>query len=204
VNKQGTLTTNAGRLLRNLEEARARPLWRILVALSVRHVGPTAARALATAFGSVDAIAAASPEALTAVADVGPTIAGSVRDWFGVGWHAEIVAKWRASGVALAQEGWVPPPVDDTRPLAGITVVLTGTLAGRTREEAAAAVEELGGKVSASVSKKTRFVVAGENAGSKLDKAHSLGIPVLDESGLDVLLSEGADAAAAVAVTEAG
>jgi DNA ligase (NAD+) len=203
VSKQGTLTVNAVKLLHNLEEARARPLWRILVALSIRHVGPTAARALAAAFGSVDAIAEATPEALTAVADVGPTIAGSVRDWFAVDWHAEIVAKWRRSGVQLAQAGWVaPPPGEPAGLLAGITVVLTGTMAGRTREEAAAAIEELGGKVSASVSKKTRFVVAGENAGSKLDKAHTLGVPVLDESGLDVLLSEGADAAAAVASAE--
>ena len=203
VSKQGTLTVNAVKLLHNLEEARQRPLWRILVALSIRHVGPTAARALAAAFGSVDAIAEATPEALTAVADVGPTIAGSVRDWFAVDWHAEIVAKWRRSGVQLAQAGWVaPPPGEPAGLLAGITVVLTGTMAGRTREEAAAAIEELGGKVSASVSKKTRFVVAGENAGSKLDKAHTLGVPVLDESGLDVLLSEGADAAAAVASAE--
>src|SRR5580693_7373665 len=203
VNKQGSLTVNAARLLRNLEEARGRPLWRILVALSIRHVGPTAARALAAAFGSVDAIAAAAPEALTAVADVGPTIARSVQDWFAVDWHAQIVDKWRRSGVQLAQEGWIaPPPGEPAGLLAGITVVLTGTMAGRTREEAAAAVEELGGKVSASVSKKTRFVVAGENAGSKLDKAHALGVPVLDESGLDLLLSEGADAAAAVASAE--
>jgi len=203
VSKQGTLTVNAVKLLHNLEEARRRPLWRILVALSIRHVGPTAARALAAAFGSVDAIAGAAPEALTAVADVGPTIARSVQDWFAVDWHAQIVDKWRRDGVQLAQEGWVaPPPGEPAGLLAGITVVLTGTMTGRTREEAAAAVEEAGGKVTASVSKKTRFVVAGENAGSKLDKAHALGTPVLDESGLDVLLSEGADAAAAVAVTE--
>jgi DNA ligase (NAD+) len=203
VSKQGTLTVNAVKLLRNLEEARGRPLWRILVALSIRHVGPTAAKALATAFGSVDAIAEASPEALTAVADVGPTIARSVQDWFGVDWHAAIVDKWRAAGVELAQAGWVPPPVaaDTAGPLAGVTVVLTGTLAGRTREEAAEAVQALGGKVSGSVSKRTRFVVAGENAGSKLDKAATLGVPVLDETGLDVLLSEGAEAAAAT-VTE--
>ena len=203
VSKQGTLTVNAAKLLRNLEEARQRPLWRILVALSIRHVGPTAARALAAAFGSVDAIAGAAPEALTAVADVGPTIARSVQEWFAVDWHAQIVEKWRRSGVQLAQEGWVaPPPGEPAGLLAGITVVLTGTMAGRTREEAAAAIEAAGGKVTGSVSKKTRFVVAGENAGSKLDKAHLLEVPVLDESGLDVLLSEGADAAAARAVTE--
>jgi DNA ligase (NAD+) len=206
VSKQGTLTVNAVKLLHNLEEARARPLWRILVALSIRHVGPTAARALAAAFGSVDAIAAASDEALTTVDDVGPTIAGSVREWFGVDWHAAIVDKWRAAGVQLAQAGWTPPPAADdssAAPLSGVTVVLTGTLTGRTREEAAEAIQALGGKVSGSVSKRTRFVVAGENAGSKLDKAATLGVPVLDESGLDVLLSEGVAAAAAAATTEA-
>ena len=206
VSKQGTLTVNAVKLLHNLEEARARPLWRILVALSIRHVGPTAARALAAAFGSVDAIAAASDEALTAVADVGPTIAGSVREWFGVDWHAAIVDKWRAAGVQLAQAGWTPPPpAEDSAaaPLSGVTVVLTGTLADRTREEAAEAIQALGGKVSGSVSKKTRFVVAGENAGSKLDKAATLGVPVLDEGGLDVLLSEGVAAAEAAAAASA-
>jgi DNA ligase (NAD+) len=205
VSKQGTLTVNAVKLLHNLDEARARPLWRILVALSIRHVGPTAARALAAAFGSVDAIAAASDEALTAVGDVGPTIANSVREWFGVDWHTAIVDKWRAAGVQLAQEGWTPPPPpgDDGAPLSGITVVLTGTLTGRTREEAAEAIQALGGKVSGSVSKRTRFVVAGENAGSKLDKAATLGVPVLDESGLDVLLSEGVAAADAAATAGA-
>ena len=207
VSKQGTLTVNAAKLLHNLEEARARPLWRILVALSIRHVGPTAARALAAAFGSVDAIAAASDEALTTVADVGPTIAGSVREWFGVDWHAAIVDKWRAAGVQLAQAGWTPPPPAEDKavaPLSGVTVVLTGTLADRSREEAAEAIQALGGKVSGSVSKRTRFVVAGENAGSKLDKAATIGVPVLDESGLDVLLSEGVAAAEAAAAASAG
>ncbi|HEU5419265.1 MAG TPA: NAD-dependent DNA ligase LigA [Streptosporangiaceae bacterium] len=207
VSKQGTLTVNAVKLLHNLEEARARPLWRILVALSIRHVGPTAARALAAAFGSVDAVAAASAEALTAVDDVGPTIAGSVREWFGVDWHAAIVDKWRAAGVQLAQAGWTPPPPapdSSAAPLSGVTVVLTGTLTGRTREEAAEAIQALGGKVSGSVSRRTRFVVAGENAGSKLDKAATLGVPVLDESGLDVLLSEGAAAAQAAAPAAEG
>ena len=205
VSKQGTLTVNAVKLLRNLDEARRQPLWRILVALSIRHVGPTAARALAVAFGSVDAIAGASAEALTGVGDVGPTIAASIRDWFGVDWHVAIVDKWRAAGVQLAQEGWTAPPVvvgesgQAAGPLAGVTVVLTGTLADRTRDEAAEAVQALGGKVSGSVSKKTRFLVAGENAGSKLDKAVALGVPVLDESGLDVLLSEGAEVAASLA-----
>ena len=202
VSKQETLTVNAVKLLRNLEDARRRPLWRILVALSIRHVGPTAARALATALGSVDAIARAPEEALTAVDDVGPTIARSVQDWFAVDWHAAIVEKWRAAGVQLAQEGWVPPEAPEAALLAGVTVVLTGTLASYTREDAAEAIAALGGKVSASVSKKTQFVVAGENAGSKLDKAAALGVPVLDETGLRVLLSDGAEAAATTARRE--
>ena len=202
VNKQGTLTVNAGKLILNLEEARRRPLWRILVALSIRHVGPTAARALAAAFGSIDAIRAASPEQLVAVDDVGPTIAASVRDWFAVDWHAAIVDKWRAAGVQLAQEGWVaPPPAPEggqpsaAGPLAGVTVVITGTLEGMTRDEAAEAVQRLGGKVTGSVSKKTDFLVAGANAGSKHDKALTLGVPVLDEAGLGVLLDQGPAAA---------
>ncbi len=206
VTKGGALTANATRLLANLEEARHRPLWRMLVALSIRHIGPTAARALAAAFGSVDAIAAAPEAELITVDDVGPTIARSLREWFEVDWHAAIVSKWRAAGVELATPGFVPP-VRDTAggegaggpagPLAGVTVVLTGTLEGRTRDEAAEAIAEQGGKVSGSVSKKTSFVVAGQNAGSKLDKAEALGVPVLDEAGLAVLLSDGADAARA-------
>jgi DNA ligase (NAD+) len=198
--KAGSLTANATRLLTNLEEARHRSLWRILVALSIRHVGPTAARALAAAFGSVDAIAAASEADLATVADVGPTIAGSIRDWFGVNWHVAIVDKWRAAGVDLATAGFVAAPRRDAAggaqagPLVGLTIVLTGTLEGQTREEAAEAIQALGGKVSGSVSKKTSYVVAGENPGSKLDKAESLGVRVLDEQGLAVLLSDGPDA----------
>ena len=155
VTKGGALTANATRLLTNLEDARHRPLWRILVALSIRHIGPTAARALAAAFGSVDAIAAAPEADLVMVNDVGPTIARSLREWFEVDWHEAIVAKWRAAGVDLATPGFVPPVGGDaaaaagaTGPLAGVTVVLTGTLEARSREEAAAAVEALGGKVS--------------------------------------------------------
>ncbi len=202
----GTLTANATSLLRNLDEARTRPLWRVLVALSIRHVGPTAARALAAAFGSVDAIAAAPAETLTLVDEVGPTIAGSIIDWFGVDWHQAILAKWREAGVRLADPGFTgsgpggaPPDGGAAGSLAGITVVLTGTLAGYTRDEAAEAIQAGGGKVSGSVSKKTSFVVAGENPGSKLDKAESLGVPVLDEAGLRLLLDQGPEAAGAAA-----
>ncbi len=197
----GSLTANATSLLRNLDEARTRPLWRVLVALSIRHVGPTAARALAAAFGSIDAIAQAPAETLTLVDEVGPTIAGSIIDWFGVDWHRAIVEKWRDAGVQLADPGFTgsgpTPGGGPGGPLSGVTVVLTGTLAVQTREEAAEAIQELGGKVSGSVSKKTSFVVAGENPGSKLEKAESLGVPVLDEAGLGILLSDGPDAARA-------
>jgi DNA ligase (NAD+) len=205
VTKAGPLTANATRLLANLEDARHRPLWRILVALSIRHIGPTAARALAAAFGSVDAIAAASEAELVSVEDVGPTIAASLREWFTVDWHAAIVDKWRTAGVQLATDGFVPPARGEEAasagaapaagPLAGVTVVLTGTLSGYTRDEAADAVQALGGKVSGSVSKKTTFLIAGESAGSKLDKAESLGVPVLDEDGLRMLLTDGPEAA---------
>jgi len=202
VNKQGTLTVNAAKLLHNLDEARRRPLWRILVALSIRHVGPTAARALALAFGSIDAIRGASPEQLVAVDDVGPTIAASVRDWFTVDWHAAIVEKWRAAGVQLVQEGWIAPAVvsaggepSGAGPLAGVTVVVTGTLDGMTRDEAAEAITSRSGKVTGSVSKKTDFLVAGDSPGSKYDKALTLGVPVLDEAGLGVLLDQGPAAA---------
>jgi DNA ligase (NAD+) len=193
VNKAGGLKLVAHALLANLEEAKTRPLWRILVGLSIRHVGPTAARALAEAFGSVDAIATASPDALAIVDGVGPTIAASVVEWFTVDWHAAIVAKWRAAGVQLDTPGF-DPSAAASRLLAGITVVITGTLPGLSRDEAAEAVRAAGGKVSASVSKKTNFVVAGENAGSKYDKAVELGIPILDEAGLQTLLTNGPDA----------
>jgi DNA ligase (NAD+) len=202
VNKQGGLTVNATKLLGNLEEARHRPVWRLLVALSIRHVGPTAARALAAEFGSVDAIAAASPEDLVEVDDVGPTIAASVQDWFTVDWHAAIVDKWRAAGVDLGTARERPARGDaeagapaEAGPLAGITVVITGTLADLTRDEAAEAVVSHGGKVSSSVSKKTGFVVAGASPGSKYERAVALGIPVLDEAGLGVLLERGPAAA---------
>jgi DNA ligase (NAD+) len=191
--KQGTLSANAVRLLDNLDQGKTRPLWRILVALSIRHVGPTAARALAAEFGSLDAIEEASADALAAVDGVGPTIAASLRDWFTEDWHRAIVAKWREAGVRLADPGFDPNRAA-ARLLAGVSVVITGTLAGMTRDEAGEAVRAAGGKVTSSVSKKTGFVVAGENAGSKHDKAVELGVPVLDEDGFRVLLAEGPEA----------
>jgi DNA ligase (NAD+) len=191
--KQGTLSANAARLLGNLADARTRPLWRILVALSIRHVGPTAARALAAEFGSLDAIEAANTDALAAVDGVGPTIAASLHDWFAEDWHRAIVAKWRDAGVRLEEPDFDPSRAA-ARLLAGVTVVITGTLPGFSRDEAGEAVRTAGGKVTSSVSKKTDFVVAGENAGSKYDKAVELGIPILDEPAFRILLADGPDA----------
>jgi DNA ligase (NAD+) len=188
--KQGTLSANAVRLLANLTEARTRPLWRILVALSIRHVGPTAARALASEFGSLDAIEDASVDALAGVDGVGPTIAASLREWFLVDWHRAIIAKWRDAGVRLEDPDWDPNRAA-ARLLAGVSVVITGTLDAMSRDEAGEAVRQAGGKVTSSVSKKTSFVVAGESAGSKYDKAVELGVPILDEAAFRVLLEQG-------------
>ncbi|HMD95041.1 MAG TPA: NAD-dependent DNA ligase LigA [Trebonia sp.] len=193
VNKAGGLKINAQLLLANLDEVKTRPLWRVLVALSIRHVGPTAARALADAFGSIEAIATASADALAIVDGVGPTIAASMVEWFTVDWHVAIVDKWRAAGVRLETPGF-DPSAASARLLAGVTVVITGTLAGVTRDEAAEAVRAAGGKVSSSVSKKTNFVVAGENAGSKHDKAVELGVQILDEEGFRALIAGGPEA----------
>jgi len=185
--RAGDVTENGLKLLANLEDAKGRPLWRVLVALSIRHVGPTAARALASAFGSVDAIREADEAALAAVDGVGPVIAGSIREWFDVSWHARIVERWRAAGVRMADEGG--GAVEQT--LAGLTIVVTGTLEGFTREEATEAIASRGGKAASSVSRKTDIVVTGKNAGSKAAKAEDLGIPTLDEEGFVRLLEAG-------------
>jgi DNA ligase (NAD+) len=189
------LTANAEALLVQLEKAKAQPLWRVLVALSIRHVGPTAAQALAREFGSMAAIEAASVEQLAATEGVGPTIAEAVVEWFAVDWHAEVVRKWRDAGVRMADERAEVGP----QPLAGLTVVITGSLPGYTRDSAAEAVTSRGGKVAGSVSKRTDFVVVGENAGSKADRALALARPVLDADGFGVLLEQGPEAAGAVA-----
>ena len=179
-------------------KAKARPLWRVIVALSIRHVGPTAARELARGLRSIDRIRDATQEELAAVDGVGPTIAQAVREWFDVDWHREIVRKWADAGVRMADEGADEGP----RPLEGVTVVVTGTLADYSRDGATEAVQERGGKVSGSVSKKTDFVVIGADPGaSKYEKAVKLGVPVLDDAGFAVLLDKGADAAREVATT---
>ncbi|MFL6130408.1 MAG: NAD-dependent DNA ligase LigA [Mycobacteriales bacterium] len=193
--KDGTPTANAQRLYDNLQAARGRPLWRVLVGLSIRHVGPTAAQALAREFRSMDRIRSASGEELAAADGVGPTIAEAVREWFAVDWHADVVTRWTAAGVRMEDEGADEGP----RPLAGMTMVVTGSLEDFSRDGATEAVQALGGKVTGSVSKKTSFVVAGESPGSKYDKALQLGVPVLDEAGFRVLLTDGVDAALAVA-----
>jgi DNA ligase (NAD+) len=197
------LNANGARLLANLEEARHRPLWRVLVALSIRHVGPTAARALAGHFGSLDAIRAASAEELAAVEGVGMTIGESIRRWFDdpdAAWHLDIIEKWRAAGVSLEDEVDTSVP----RVLEGLSVVVTGSLGAWSRDAAKEAIVTRGGKAASSVSKSTAFVVVGEAPGSKFDKAVALGVPILDEDGFSVLLKEGPEAARTVAQVGAG
>ncbi|HVH22607.1 MAG TPA: NAD-dependent DNA ligase LigA [Pseudonocardia sp.] len=264
--KEGDLSANGHKLLANLEAAKDRPLWRVLVGLSIRHVGPTAAQALAREFGSLDAIEQAAADAARATAEaglaitsdglsddppedltegtgtsaelepappvdeadqpdpekaaraaaraqtralaaalapiagvegVGPTIAAAVRDWFAVDWHREVVARWRTAGVRTVDE------IDQSVPrtLDGLSIVVTGSMDGYSRDEAKEAIAERGGRAAGSVSKKTAFVVAGDAPGSKYDKALELGVPILDEAGFRVLLDRGPEAARAVATT---
>jgi DNA ligase (NAD+) len=176
------LTENARVLLAQLEIAKTRPLWRVLVALSIRHVGPTAAQALAREFGSMQAIRAASAEELAGVDGVGPTIAHALHEWFAVDWHAQVVDKWAAAGVRMADDQSAGPG-----PLTGSTIVITGTLSGWSRDALTERLQSLGAKVTGSVSKKTDYVIAGENAGSKYAKAEKLGVPILTEDRLGEL-----------------
>jgi len=196
--KAGELSANAQRLLVNLEQAKTKPLSRALVALSIRHVGPTAAQALAAAYDDIEAVRSASEEELSGVEGVGPTIATAIVEWFAVDWHREIVDKWRAAGVEMREERSEP---DAPQTLTGLSLVVTGTVEGYSRDDATAAIQARGGKVSSSVSKKTSFVVVGESPGSKYDKAVSLGVPVLDAAGFETLLQDGPDAASGVATT---
>ncbi|MBH0781403.1 NAD-dependent DNA ligase LigA [Nocardia bovistercoris] len=191
-NKNGDLSANGQRLLENLRTVVDRPLWRVLVGLSIRHVGPTAARALAAEFGSMERIGTATVEELAAADGVGPTIAAAVAEWFTVDWHRAIVDKWRAAGVRMADER------DESveRNLAGLSIVVTGSLQGFTRDGAKEAILVRGGKASGSVSKKTAFVVIGDAPGSKAAKAEELGVPILDEDGFRLLLERGPEAVA--------
>ncbi|MFJ6259115.1 NAD-dependent DNA ligase LigA [Rhodococcus erythropolis] len=188
----GALSANGKRLLANLDSAKDKPLWRVLVALSIRHVGPTAARALAGEFGSLQRIREASVDELAAVDGVGSTIAAAVVEWFSVDWHQQIVDKWASAGVRMEDER------DDSIPrnLEGLSIVVTGSLETYSRDQAKEAILVRGGKAAGSVSKKTAFVVVGEAPGSKHDKALELGVPVLDEDGFRRLLEDGPDAVA--------
>ncbi|MET8179368.1 NAD-dependent DNA ligase LigA [Streptomyces sp. NPDC005336] len=197
-NQKGEPKKNTLVMLANIEAAKRRPLARFITGLSIRHVGPVAAAALAREFRSLDRIAEASEEELAAVEGVGPTIAASVKQWFTVDWHREIVEKWRRAGARLEEEGG---EAEGPRTLEGLTVVVTGTLTSHTRDAAKEALQSRGAKVTGSVSKKTDFVVVGDNPGSKYDKAMQLKVPVLNEDGFAVLLEQGPEAAREVALT---
>lgn len=189
-------SASALKLIDEIEKAKTKPLWRILVSLNIRHVGPVAARALADHFGSLEAIRAASRDELAQVEGVGGIIADSLLDWFEVDWHREIVERWAAAGVQFATPGHPGPGRADEAGgvLAGLTVVATGSLDGFTREGAQEAIIAAGGKAASSVSKKTDFVAAGPGAGSKLAKAEELGIRILDAAQFAILVTEGPDA----------
>ena len=184
---------NATAMLSQLRQARSRPLWRILVALSVRHVGPTAARALAARFRSLEALCQADVAELAEVDGVGPTIADSWARWREVDWHREILSRWEAAGVRTREED-SEEQEEPARTLEGLTVVVTGSLEGFTRDSAKEAIVSRGGKASGSVSKKTSFVVVGDKAGSKETKARELGLTILDEEGFVALLEGGPQA----------
>ena len=181
------LNANGRALLGKLADRKDVPLWRVLVSLSIRHVGPTAARALAQEFGSMAAIRGATEEQLAATEGVGPTIAEAVTAWFEVDWHCEIVDKWERAGVSMADERDESTP----RTLEGLTIVVTGSLVDFSRDSAKEAILSRGGKAAGSVSKKTDYVVVGDNAGSKAEKAEQLGVPILDEDGFRALLESG-------------
>ncbi|MET4641798.1 NAD-dependent DNA ligase LigA [Streptomyces sp. NPDC058232] len=201
-NQQGEPKKNAVAMLESISAAKQAPLARILTGLSIRHVGPVAAEELARQFRSMDRIEAATEEELAAADGVGPIIAASVTQWFAEDWHREILRKWREAGVRMADES--AGEDDAPRPLEGLTVVVTGTLADHTRDGAKEALQSRGAKVTGSVSKKTSFVVVGDNPGSKYDKAMQLKVPVLDGAGFAVLLEQGPDAAREAAVPVAG
>jgi DNA ligase (NAD+) len=193
--KNGRLSANGAKLIANLEQAKTRPLDKFLVALSIRHIGKGVAPDVAAAFKDIDDLAAATPAELAAVDGIGPTLVTAITDWFAEPWHREIVAKWKAAGAVMRDE----PAEQVDQSLAGLSLVVTGSLDGYTRDSAAEAITSRGGKVAGSVSKKTSFVVVGDSPGSKYDKAVALKVPILDRAGFDLLLQSGPEAAAAVA-----
>ncbi|MEU1018054.1 NAD-dependent DNA ligase LigA [Streptomyces sp. NPDC005900] len=196
--QKGEAKKNTLAMLENIAAAKERPLARVLTGLSIRHVGPVAAEALAREFRSIDRIEQATEEELATTEGVGPVIAASLKQWFAEEWHREILRKWRAAGVRMEEE--TSGEDEGPRPLAGLTVVVTGTLEHYTRDGAKEALQTRGAKVTGSVSKKTSFVVVGDNPGSKYDKAMQVKVPVLDEEGFVVLLEQGPDAAREVAL----
>jgi DNA ligase (NAD+) len=185
--KDGTPSVIADRFIAGLKLAKSRPLWRVLVALSIRHVGPTSARALADRFGSIANIQKASSQELAAIDGVGEVMAEAIVEWFNIDWHKQIIKKWEKAGVLLQDV----PKEKLKQTLAGLSIVVTGSLVDFTRDGATQAITARGGKASSSVSSKTDFVVAGEAAGSKLSKAEELGITILDEAGFKSLLEKG-------------
>ena len=199
------LSANGEKLLVNLAEAKTRPFARFLVALSIRHIGKGVAPDIAAAFPSIDRLQAATAEQLGAVEGVGPTLVAAIIDWFAVDWHRAIVEKWKAAGcvmddrAGLAEDETVETAVQPPQHLSGLTVVVTGSITGYSREGAAQAITDRGGRSSGSVSARTDFVVVGDNAGSKYDKAVALKRPILDAAGFEVLLHDGPEAAAALA-----
>jgi DNA ligase (NAD+) len=194
--KAGALSANGAKLLANLEAAKTRPLDKFLVALSIRHIGKGVAPDVAAAFGDIDALANATPEQLAQVEGIGPTLVTAIIDWFAEPWHREIVAKWQAAGCVMRSE----PKVTREQTLTGLSVVVTGSLDGYTRDSAMEAITSRGGKVAGSVSKKTSFVVVGDSPGSKYDRAVELKVPVLTGAeAFEVLLEQGPEAARKVA-----
>jgi len=185
--KDGSISVIADRFVAGLELAKTRPLWRVLVALSIRHVGPTSAQALANKFGSIANIQKASADELANIDGVGGVIAEAIVEWFDIDWHKQIIKKWEKAGVALVDA----PKEKLKQTLEGLTIVATGSLSGFTRDEITEAITSRGGKAASSVSSKTDYVVAGDSAGSKLDKATELGITILDEAGFKKLLEKG-------------
>ena len=185
--KDGSISLIADRFIAGLELAKTRPLWRVLVALSIRHVGPTSAQALANKFGSIANIQKASADQLANIDGVGGVIAEAIVEWFEIDWHKQIIKKWEKAGVALVDA----PKEKIPQTLEGLTIVATGSLSGFTRDEITEAITSRGGKAASSVSSKTDFVVAGDSAGSKLEKATELGITILDEAGFKKLLEKG-------------
>ena len=186
--KDGTLGANAEKFLRALEEAKGRPLWRKIVALSIRHVGPTAAQALAKNFQSIDRIQSAGVEELAEIDGVGEVIAQSIHQWFSIDWHRRIISQWKKAGVTLEESIQVS---DAPQTLEGLTLVVTGSLEDFSRDGVNEVIAAHGGKSSSSVSKKTDYVVVGDSPGSKLAKAEELGVRVINETEFKALLAGG-------------